>query len=155
MERAQETGPGAPRLSFPRAVSAGVLAIVTALLAGHIVAALLDPGASPLFAFGGSVVDLMPARPTGQVSRPELLVGTLIALVIVAALAGLFSRRTPVPGVVVALALGVLGVAAVLTRPDTHLAGVLAPLAGMVVEVDLFVWLRTVKVQTIVDRLIR
>jgi DMSO/TMAO reductase YedYZ molybdopterin-dependent catalytic subunit len=136
------------RLPVAAAITVGVLGVGAALAVGDLVAAFVDPDASPLLAVGNSAIDLTPlplkdfaVRTFGTYDKLVLLGGMASFLLVAAAVAGLVSRRTPLPGTVVAVLLGGLGVAAVLTRPNLTPAAVLAPLAGVFVGVAVFRWL--------------
>ncbi|WP_431877581.1 molybdopterin-dependent oxidoreductase [Amycolatopsis sacchari] len=132
-----------------RAVACGVLALLAALAAGHLVAALIDVGASPYLAVGNAAIDLTPlplkdfaVRTFGTHDKQVLLAGMAVVLLGAAALAGLASRRTPWPGTVVIALFGLVGVAAVATRPGLGTVAVLAPLASLVAGVLVFRGLR-------------
>ncbi|MFD7653019.1 molybdopterin-dependent oxidoreductase [Actinosynnema sp. NPDC059797] len=126
----------------------GLLGVAAALAAGHLVAALVGPPASPFLAVGNTAIDLTPpwlkdfaVRTFGTYDKLVLLVGMAVVLAVAAVVAGLLSRRSATPGTVLAVVLGLLGVAAVLHRPDVGLLGVLAPVASLVVGVAVFRWL--------------
>jgi DMSO/TMAO reductase YedYZ molybdopterin-dependent catalytic subunit len=138
----------APRLTLPVATAVGVLSVAAALAAGHLVAGLVGPTASPLIAVGNSAIDLTPlplkdfaVRAFGTYDKMVLLAGMGVVLVLLAVLAGLLSRRRSWPGVALAAAVGVLGFVAVLARPDLGQLGILAPLASLVAGVLVFRWL--------------
>ncbi|QFZ23590.1 molybdopterin-dependent oxidoreductase [Saccharothrix syringae] len=123
----------------------GLLGVAAALVAGHLVAALVGPPASPLLAVGSTAIDLTPAwlkdfavRTFGTYDKLVLLLGMAVVLAAAAVAAGLLSRRSALPGTVLAVVLGLLGVAAVLYRPDLGQLGVLAPVASLVVGVVVF-----------------
>jgi hypothetical protein len=116
-----------------------VLAVLAALTAGHLIAGVLNPNASPFYAVGNTAIDLTPAplkdfavRNFGTNDKLVLLGGMAVVLLLFAAVAGLLSRRSPWPGVVLATMLGALGIAAVLTRPDTDVVALLAPVGSLV-----------------------
>jgi len=136
------------QLSRPVAVLVGVLSVVVALAAGHLVAGLIDPPASPLLAVGNTAIDLTPlplkdfaVRTFGVYDKMVLLLGMGVVLLVVAAVAGLLSRRRPLPGEILAAAVGLLGFLAVLNRPDVGQLGIIAPLASVVAGVLTFRWL--------------
>jgi DMSO/TMAO reductase YedYZ molybdopterin-dependent catalytic subunit len=127
------------------AITVGVLGVGAALAVGDLVAAFVDPDASPLLAVGNSAIDLTPlplkdfaVRTFGTYDKLVLLGGMGVFLLVAAAVAGLMSRRTPLPGTVLAVLLGGLGVAAVLARPNLTPVAVLAPLAGVIAGVTVF-----------------
>ena len=91
----------------------GVLATLVGMAAGHLVASLLNPAASPVLAVGSTVIDLTPtpvkewaiapvrdAR-TSRSSSGSVLLGTLL----LAALAGVLAQRSFVLGASLLLAL--------------------------------------------------
>ncbi|GLZ30709.1 molybdopterin-binding protein [Lentzea sp. NBRC 105346] len=126
----------------------GVLAVAAALAAGHLVGAVVGLSASPFLAVGNTAIDLTPSwlkdfavTTFGTYDKVVLLTGMAVVIIAAAAAAGLASRRTPTPGTIVAIALGLLGVAAVLARPDVGQLGVLAPVTSVFVGVWAFRWL--------------
>jgi len=136
------------RLPVTAAITVGVLGVGAALAVGDLVAAFVEPDASPLLAVGNSAIDLTPlplkdfaVRTFGTYDKLVLLGGMGVFLLVAAAVAGLASRRTPLPGTVLAVLLGGLGVAAVLARPNLTPAAVLAPLAGVIAGVTVFLLL--------------
>jgi DMSO/TMAO reductase YedYZ molybdopterin-dependent catalytic subunit len=136
------------RLSVRVASLIGVLSVAAALAAGHLVAGVVGPTASPFIAVGNSAIDLTPlplkdfaVRAFGTKDKLVLLLGMALVLLIVAAVAGLLSRRRPWPGVALAVVVGVLGFVAVLSRPDLGQLGILAPLASLLAGVLVFRWL--------------
>ncbi|MCE6998511.1 molybdopterin-dependent oxidoreductase [Saccharothrix sp. S26] len=144
--RSSETA--VPRLPLWAAAAVGLIAVAAALAAGHLVAALIDPFASPFLAVGNTAIDLTPhpvkdlaIRTFGEHDKIVLLAGMACVIAAAAVLSGLLSRRGPLPGTVLAATLGVLGVAAVLTRPTLGPIAVLAPLTSLVVGVLVFRWL--------------
>jgi DMSO/TMAO reductase YedYZ molybdopterin-dependent catalytic subunit len=136
------------KLPLLRAILVGVLAVASALTAGHLVAGLTNPNASPLFAVGNTAIDLTPTelkefavRTFGTYDKLVLLGGMGVAMLVFAVLAGLLSRRSRWPGVIMAIALGGLAIAAVLVRPDLARIDVLAPVTSLIVGVGVFLWL--------------
>ncbi|NBH08415.1 molybdopterin-binding protein, partial [Amycolatopsis sp. SID8362] len=86
----------------------GVVALAAALAAGHLIAGLVGVNASPYLAVGNGAIDLTPVglkdfavRTFGTYDKLVLLSGMAVVMVAVAAVAGLLSRRTPWPGIVV------------------------------------------------------
>ncbi|ONI82782.1 molybdopterin-binding protein [Saccharothrix sp. ALI-22-I] len=128
----------------------GLLGVAAALAAGHLVAGLVGPSASPFLAVGNTAIDFTPSplkdfavQAFGTYDKLVLLLGMAVVLLAVAVGAGLLSRRSPLPGTVLAVALGLLGVAAVLYRPDLGQLGIFAPIASLVAGVVVFRWLHT------------
>ena len=94
-----------PRLRRWVAALLGVLALAAALAAGHLVAGFVSVNASPYLAVGNGAIDLTPVqlkdfavRTFGTYDKLVLLSGMAVVMVLVAAVAGLLSRRTPVAG---------------------------------------------------------
>lgn len=126
----------------------GIVSLVAALAAGHLVAALVGPAASPFLAVGNAVIDLTPTplkdfavRAFGTYDKLVLLIAIALVIAALAVVAGLLSRKTPTPGTVLAGVLGAVGVAAVLYRPDLGQLAILAPLAAGAVGIGVFRWL--------------
>ncbi|MFC5055643.1 molybdopterin-dependent oxidoreductase [Saccharothrix xinjiangensis] len=126
------------------------MSVAAALAAGHLVAGFVEPFASPFLAVGNTAIDLTPhpvkdfaIRTFGEDDKPVLLGGMAVVITLVAVAAGLLSRRSAVPGAVVAALLGVLAFAAVLARPSVGSAGLLAPVASLLVGVGVFWWLHS------------
>src|SRR5438874_8600057 len=93
------------RLPVSVASLIGVLAVAAALAAGHLVAGIVGPTASPFIAVGNSAIDLTPlplkdfaVRSFGTNDKLVLLLGMAVVLLVVAGLAGVLSRRRPWPG---------------------------------------------------------
>ncbi len=126
----------------------GLLGVAAALAAGHLVAGLVGPSASPFLAVGNTAIDFTPSplkdfavRTFGTYDKLVLLLGMAAVLAAVAVAAGLLSRSTPLPGTILAAVLGVLGLVAVLYRPDLGQLAILAPLSAAVTGILVFRWL--------------
>ncbi|GAB3684001.1 molybdopterin-dependent oxidoreductase [Saccharopolyspora tripterygii] len=124
----------------------GVLAVVSALAAGHLLAGLVEQNASPFLAVGNSAIDLTPQplkalaiRWFGEADKLVLLAGMAVVIGVLAVVAGLVSRRGPAPGAVLIAAFGMLGVAASIARPDVGAFGPLPSLLAILVGVGAFV----------------
>ncbi|GAA0517063.1 molybdopterin-binding protein [Saccharopolyspora subtropica] len=135
-------------LPRPRAAAVGLLATAAALGTGQLVAGVLSARTSPLVAVGNTVIDLVPEPVKelaiglfGTADKVVLLAGMTLVIAVLAVVAGLLSRRSWWPGAVVIGAFGLLGVGAVLSRPDLGPDAVVAPLASLVVGVVVFAWL--------------
>lgn len=123
----------------------GILSVAAALGAGHLVAGLLsDPAASPFLAVGNAAVDRTP-NPVksfaisvfGSNDKIALLTGMAVVIAVVAAAAGIASRRRSWPGLAVVAALGLLGGLAVLEQASGG-SSLLAPLAALVTGLAVF-----------------
>ena len=117
----QRDRPPQPR-AILRAIT-GVVAAGAAIGVGHVVAALVNPSASPLLAVGSALIDAAPTpakdfavRTFGTNDKPILVSSIGVVLVIFSALVGVIAWRRPrIASVAIAL-LGVVGAAAALTR---------------------------------------
>jgi DMSO/TMAO reductase YedYZ molybdopterin-dependent catalytic subunit len=135
-------------LSRPTAALLGIAAVALAVGAGHLVAALVAPAASPPLAVGAAAVRLAPlplvefATSTfGTADKTVLLTGVAVVLIAVAALAGLAARRRPGPAVAVVVALGLVAGAAARTAPAFSQLDLLPPLVSTVTGVWAVRWL--------------
>ncbi|MBX6384621.1 MAG: molybdopterin-dependent oxidoreductase [Microbispora sp.] len=115
----------------------GIVAGAVALGAAQIVAGLIDPGAAPVVAVGGVVVDATPGGVKewaigtfGSADKPVLLGGIVVVLALVAAGLGLLARRRAAHGTLGLALFGLVGAAAALSRPDAGVAHVLPSLVG-------------------------
>ncbi len=144
----QSTDPS-PSHGIPRGLAAliGLVAVGAALGVGHLVA-LAAPGSSPFIAVGNTVIRFSPqwltefAKTTfGVADKPILLGSMAVVIAIVAAVAGLVSRRSMGPGLAIVAAMGVAGLLVVVLGPAFGPLSVLAPLAAIAAGVGSFVWL--------------
>ncbi len=138
----------APVTRLPVAVAAliGLLSLVAGLGTGHLVGGLISPTASPFLAVGASAIDLTPlqlkdfaVRTFGNYDKVVLLSGMAVVVGLVGMAAGLLSRRSRTPGLVLLVALGALASVAVLSRPTAGSLDVLAPLVALLTSVGTFV----------------
>ncbi len=141
----------APEHRVPARAAAlvGILAVAAALGVAHLVAAVVQPPSSPFLAVGRSFIDLTPAwlkdfavATFGVHDKVALLGGMALVGLALGALVGLLARRDLGLGVVAVVVLGLVGLVAVLSRPDTTVvAGVVAPLLSLPVGVGVLVLL--------------
>lgn len=115
---------------------AGVAAAIAGLGAGHLVAGWVNPAASPLVAVGSVVVDLTPtpmkewaADTFGTADKAVLLVVVTVVVLALAAGAGWVAARRLTWALLMAGGLGLIAIAAALSRPG---AGRLDWLPGLV-----------------------
>ncbi|MQA60806.1 MAG: molybdopterin-dependent oxidoreductase [Actinophytocola sp.] len=155
---ADERDDAPPRLSVRVAAVVGLVALLASLAAGHLVAGFTGPQSSPYLAVGNSAVDLSPAWLTdfaknafGTANKLVLLAGMAIVLALLALLAGVLSRRRPAGGIALIVGLGVVGMAAVLTRPEVSPLAVLAPLSSIAAGALVFGWLHRVALEGVAD----
>jgi DMSO/TMAO reductase YedYZ molybdopterin-dependent catalytic subunit len=136
------------RLSVPVAALIGLLAVVGGLAVGQLVGGFLSPSFSPFLAVGGTAIDFTPlwlkdfaVRTFGSYDKDILLSGMAVVIGLVGVAAGVLSRRSRGPGLVLLVVLGVVATLAVLTRPTAGALDVLAPLVALIVSVGAFVLL--------------
>ena len=129
-----------------RSAAAGLSAAVVAVGLAELVAAVVEPSASPFAVIGGGLIDLAPswAKDTaialfGTGDKIALIAGIALVLAGVAALAGILESRRAGVGSVILAALGVLALVAAMIRPG---AGPFAWLPGLVAGVTAVVALR-------------
>jgi DMSO/TMAO reductase YedYZ molybdopterin-dependent catalytic subunit len=132
----------------PTAALIGLVSVAAAVGAGHLVAALVAPAASPPLAVGAAAVRLAPQAAVefaistfGTADKAVLLGGVAVLLAAVAALAGLASRHSPTPAVAVVVVLGLLAGAATMTAPAFTQLDLAPPLAALLVGVGAVRWL--------------
>lgn len=125
---------GAPR--WPYAAS-GALAAIAGIAAGHLVAALVNPDASPVIAVGSTVVDATPTpvkewavSTLGTADKPVLLGSVAVVTLLAAAGIGLLARRHGTAAMVLLIGLTGLAGGAALLRPGASQLDVLPGLAA-------------------------
>ncbi|MDQ3827171.1 MAG: molybdopterin-dependent oxidoreductase, partial [Actinomycetota bacterium] len=133
-------------IAAPVAATVGLLSMAAGLALGHLVGVLISPTASPFLAVGSSAIDLTPAwlkdfavATFGTYDKIVLLGGMAVVIAVIGAIAGLFSRRSPVPGLTLIVVLGIIASIAVVSRPAAGSFDLLAPLAGLVTSAGTFV----------------
>lgn len=121
-------------------VFAGALAGIAGLAVSHALTALLSLRATPLLAVAEAVIEVTPGpiaefliQLVGQWDKPLLIAGVLAGLVALSAWAGVLSRRGLLVAALVFLAMGVVALAAVSTRPDFRAVEVVPVVGGTVV----------------------
>jgi DMSO/TMAO reductase YedYZ molybdopterin-dependent catalytic subunit len=127
----------------------GLLAAAAGMAAGHLVAAFVNPAASPLVAVGSAVVDSTPTpvkewavHTFGTADKPVLLTAVSLVTVVAAAVIGLLARRRPTLGTVLLVVLAGLAGAAALTRPAALPQDVTPALVAAIAGVLTLAWLR-------------
>ena len=127
---------------------AGLLSAAAGLAAGHVVAALIGPAASPVLAVGSAVIDRTPTplkqwavETLGNADKPVLLGSVLAGTLVLAALGGVVARRSfPVGAGVVLLLVAVAGWAA-LSRPAARPVDVIPAIVTAAVALGALRWL--------------
>jgi DMSO/TMAO reductase YedYZ molybdopterin-dependent catalytic subunit len=109
---------------WPYAVS-GLLAALAGVAAGHLVAAVVNPAASPVLAVGSAVVDSTPTpvkewavQTFGTSDKVVLLTSVAVVTALAAAGIGLLSRKRPTLAMVLLVVLAGLAGAAAISRPN-------------------------------------
>lgn len=133
------------RLPIIRASLTGLIAVLAALGAGHLVSGLLLlPTSSPFLAIGNAFIDRTPApvkdfaiRTFGTNDKLALLVGMAVALVLIGIAVGLIARRSVIPGLVAIAVLGTVGMLAVREQAYGDLR-LLSPLASLLAGLAVF-----------------
>ncbi|MCD2194665.1 molybdopterin-dependent oxidoreductase [Actinomycetospora endophytica] len=131
--------PGTGVLRPPVAGAIGVLAVAVALGVGDLVAAFAAAPSSPFLAVGNQFIRLTPealkefATSTfGVHDKQVLLAGMAVVITAVAVLAGLLSRRTPVPGLTLVVVLGLVGATCAAAAPTFTVGYLVAPAVALV-----------------------
>ncbi|MCT9929141.1 molybdopterin-dependent oxidoreductase [Planotetraspora sp. A-T 1434] len=124
------------------AATIGVASGAVALGVAELAAGLINPGAAPVIAVGGAVVDRTPAwikewaiRTFGSDDKPVLISGIVIVVALIAAGIGLLARRRVAYGKAGLALFGLVGAVAAVSRPDSggldFLPSVLGAAAGV------------------------
>lgn len=151
--------PGPGRGTRRLAALAGVVSALVTLTTAHLVAAVLDPGASPLDVVGDAFIDLTPSwlkdaaiAVFGVYDKIALLVAMVVVIAALAAATGVLARRALLAGTAAVLTLGGVGIAAAVSRADaTALAAVPSLVGAAVGTVCLAVLVRRLGRTTAVD----
>lgn len=141
------------RATPPRLVRAlaGFLSAGVALAIGHLVAALINPAASPVVVVGSQLVDAAPTpakevavRYLGTADKPVLIGAVTVVVLVVGAVLGLIAWKHPrIAGLAVA-ALGFVGAIVALVRPGLGSSAVVPSLVASLTGVAtlmILVWL--------------
>jgi DMSO/TMAO reductase YedYZ molybdopterin-dependent catalytic subunit len=127
----------------------GVVATGAGLAAGEFLVGVIEGATSPVIAVGQKVIDLVPlpvknwaVETFGTSDKVVLVVTTLVILFIVGIAIGIVAMSGRRAEALTATAVvGLVGVVAVLTRPDPTVAKLLPILAGTLVSVAVLWWL--------------
>ncbi|MBB2909991.1 DMSO/TMAO reductase YedYZ molybdopterin-dependent catalytic subunit [Streptosporangium becharense] len=126
------------RMPFWAAALIGLVSGAVAVGVSLLAAGLVKASAFPVVAVGNAAVDLTPAalkdwaiRTFGENDKAVLLTGILLVLAGAAAAVGLLAARDIRRGLAGLAVFGVIGVAAVLTRPDAGPVDALPTLVGV------------------------
>jgi DMSO/TMAO reductase YedYZ molybdopterin-dependent catalytic subunit len=126
----------------------GVLATLAGVAAGHLVAALTEPSASPVLAVGSTVIDLTPTplkewaiAHFGTHDKTVLVGSVMVGVLLLAAVAVLLALRRLAYGVALLVALVAIPLAAALSRPGAAATDAVPSVVAGVVGVGVLVWL--------------
>ena len=121
----------------------------------HLVAALTIPDASPVYAVGSTVIDLTPTpmkewaiREFGTNDKAILLGSVVAVVLLLAALAGVLTRRWPAVGVGALVVLAGLGTAAAVARPGAGPLDLVPGIAAAVSGAATLLWLARLDART-------
>lgn len=122
------------------AAACGVLAVGLGVIGGELAAAALSPSVTPVSAVGSAVIDALPAGVKdwaitlfGTADKAVLL-GTIGVLITGIALAvGILEYRRAYAGRAVVLGFGLIGVAAVASRPQSSTVSFAAPVVAALI----------------------
>ncbi len=128
--------------------ASGLLAALAGAGVGHLVAALLNPAASPVLAVGDQVIDLTPTpvkvwavRELGSADKPILIGSVLAVTLILAGVAGIVARRRFGLGLALLLVLVGLAGAAAVVQPAAGPLDVLPAVATALVGAGMLAFL--------------
>ena len=117
---------------------AGLVSGALALGIAQLIAGFIRPETSPVVAVGNATVDLAPAplkefaiSNFGSNDKIVLVGGVLVVLAVISAGLGVVSRRSLLYGRLGLAGFGVVGLAAVLTRPGAGVVDVVPTLVGV------------------------
>ncbi|WP_033291076.1 molybdopterin-dependent oxidoreductase [Amycolatopsis jejuensis] len=137
-----------PRLSLGLATAISLVALVTALGVGHLVAGFVGYSASPFVAVADFVIAHSPhpvvvwaEQTLGTADKTVLKIGIAVVLLGFAVLAGQVSRARPLPGQVLVVVVGAFGIFAVYERTDVGQLALLAPVLALAASLLVFSWL--------------
>lgn len=126
----------------------GMVAGVLGMSLAHLTAALLTPASSPVLAVGSTVIDATPTpvkewaiRQFGTNDKAILIGNVLVVTLLLAAVAGVVSRRRPLTGTSILVALVALAGAAVLHRPLSRPIDVVPTLVAAAVGPAALLWM--------------
>ncbi|BDD80654.1 putative oxidoreductase [Tsukamurella pulmonis] len=138
----EETETPTARRTGWAAALAGVVAGAAGLAAAELVAAIIAPGASTLFAGGAAVIDAAPrwlkdfaVETFGTADKAVLLTTMAVVIAVGAALAGVLELRRPPWGAVVIGVVGVIGAVLAVLRPDATALWAVPSVVGVAVAV--------------------
>ncbi len=128
--------------------SLGVVSTLLGMAAAHLVAALLVPSSSPVLAVGSTVIDLTPTpmkewaiRQFGTADKLILVGSVILAVLVLAGVAGVLARRRLALGAGLLVLLVTLAAVAAMLRPTAGFLDLLPSLVAAVTGVLALTWL--------------
>ncbi len=128
---------------------AGVAATGLGIAAGQLLGTVVDPKSAPLVAVGSALIDLAPPQlkewavsTVGTADKPLLLLTVVVVVTALGAFAGIVSAARPLVADLIFAALGLVGVAAALTRSASGPADALPSIVAAVVAALVLRWQR-------------
>ncbi|MET4223232.1 molybdopterin-dependent oxidoreductase [Oerskovia enterophila] len=122
----------------------GVASALGAFAVAELVALVVGSGSSPVLVVGAGVVDRVPpwlkdfaVETFGTADKTVLILGIVVVLALAAVAAGILETRRPPWGTVLLVAVGIVGVAAAVTRPDATTLWALPTVVGVGVGIML------------------
>ena len=113
----------------------GLVATLVGVAAGHVLASLLNPDSSPVLAVGSAVIDATPTPVKewavanfGSKDKPILIGSVMAGVLVLAAVAGVLTRRRFRLGATMLVVLVAIPAVAALTRPGAELLDLLPSL---------------------------
>lgn len=126
------------------AASAGIVAVGAGVASGELVAGFLSPSLTPMTAVGGAVIDAVPPAVKdwaiaafGTADKLALLIGMMVIIAALAAVAGIVERRRRYAGVWLIGIFAVVGLLAVVSRAQFSEQALAGPLVAAVLGVVL------------------
>lgn len=126
------------------AASAGIVAVGAGVAGGELVAGFLSPSLTPMTAVGGAVIDAVPPAVKdwaiaafGTADKLALLIGMMVIIAALAAVAGIVERRRRYAGVWLIGIFAVVGLLAVVSRAQFSEQALAGPLVAAVLGVVL------------------
>ena len=133
-------------MAHVRYAAVGVIAALAGICAGHLVAGVTQPAASPVLAVGATVIDLTPTPVKelavarfGTADKPILIGSVLLVTLVAAALIGIVARTHLWRGAALLGGLALLAGLAAGLRPTASAIDLLPPLATLVVGLGVLV----------------
>ncbi|GAC69246.1 molybdopterin-dependent oxidoreductase [Gordonia soli] len=130
------------------AALSGIVAVIGGVAVGEIAAAAVSPLSAPFQSVAAALVDTSPAPlrewaidTFGTSDKLALRIGIGVAMVVIAALAGILQSRRPHLGAAICIVFGAVGVIAAVTRPTAGPTFAIPSILAGIASAALVVWL--------------